>query len=210
MDLGESKNIFYFSEEGIKNLEKTIELVHERALDLGLKKVLIFTANGDGAFAAHEKFNKDNIRILAVTFPYKKEFKITNTDGEKNTIIPQTSMQKIKNMLSEKEIDLIQGVMPFEDILLPGVKDTKIQTLNYTLSLLSGGTRLCIQSVLMACDSGYIDPGEYVISMSADTAMVLRACRTEWLFHPKYGLEISEIICKPSKFTIIHNRSEQK
>jgi len=61
------------------------------------------------------------------------------------------------------------------------------------------------KAILMAVDGGHIDPGETVIAMSADTAIVARSSLSTWLFHPTEGLEINEIICKPSKFTITHS-----
>lgn len=211
MNLGVEKKIYYFNQEGKINLNKTVDLVYERVNELkDIKKILVFTADGEGAFSVKRKFNDESIKILAATFPYKKEFRKKSKDNETITIIPDTSKKELRDKLNSQNIELVQGVMPFQDIILPGVKDIKINTLNYTLSLISGGTRLCVQSILMACDGGYLEPGEYVISMSADTAIVARACNTEWLFHPVYGLEISEIICKPLNFSIIHSKKDNE
>lgn len=49
----------------------------------------------------------------------------------------------------------------------------------------------------MGCDSGCAEPGEEVIAMSADTAIVATACQKRWLFHPEKGMRIKEILCKP-------------
>ncbi len=87
--------------------------------------------------------------------------------------------------------------MPLWEIVLPGTVESKVKIIQATLSLISGGLPLCVQAVLMACDAGHVEPGEEVISMSADTAIVARAAQTRWLFHPERGLEIREIICMP-------------
>lgn len=49
-----------------------------------------------------------------------------------------------------------------------------------------------------------LDRNTQVIAMSADTAIVARSSLSTWLFHPREGMEINEIICKPNKLTIIH------
>lgn len=209
MDLGESKSIFYFSNEGRINLEKTVELVINRAKELSIKHIIVFTANGDGAFLLKESLTDDNsINIYAATFPYKQAFMKRGEDGNETEIVPGTSNSKIRVALKKQKITLVQGVMPLQDIIIPGAVDVKTQAINYTLSLVSGGMKLCVQSILMATDGGHIEPGENVIAMSADTAIVATSCISTWLFHPQHGLEIHEIICKPNHFTITHNDSK--
>lgn len=204
-NLGVSKSIYYFHSEGRQNLKKTAELVIERARELDIKYIIVFTANGEGAFILKDYLGEDSsISILAATFPYKQEFTKKNDDGSKITVISDISKQEVKKQLSEKGITLIQGALPFQDIIIPGTTDIKIQTLNYTLSLISGGLKLCIQAILMANDSGHIESGQQVIAMSADTAIVARSCLSTLLFHPSRGLEVSEIICKPNQFSITH------
>ena len=89
--------------------------------------------------------------------------------------MPKTSLQEIREEFNRLGIRLVQGVMPLQDIIIPNAKDVKNQTIHYTLSLISGGLRLCIQAILMAVDGGPIDPGETVIALSADTAIVARS-----------------------------------
>ena len=72
--------------------------------------------------------------------------------------------------------------MPLQDIPIIGVHgDTKIRTINSTLSLLSRGLNLCIEAIIMASDAGYVEQGEEIIVFSADTAIVATGCRKEWL-----------------------------
>lgn len=194
--LGEQKEIFYFQTEGKHNMKQTIDLVKVRAVALNLKKIIIFTGDGEGAFLLNEAVQENNIKVLAVTFPYKTTFRIKDKLGQEK-IIPKTSEADVRQRLLEKGIPLIQGVMPLWEIVLPGTVESKVKVIQATLSLISGGLPLCVQAILMACDAGYVEPGEEVISMSADTAIVARAAQTRWLFHPERGLEIREIICMP-------------
>lgn len=203
------KSIFYFNSEGIGNIEKTVELVIARAKELDIKHIIVFTANGDGAFMLKEKLaSEESIKVYAATFPYKQVFMKKEEDGSSSETFAGTSLPEIRDSLKSKNITLVQGVMPLQDIIIPGTVDEKTQAINYTLSLISGGLKLCVQSILMATDGGFIEPGETVIAMSADTAILATSCISTWLFHPQKGLEIQEIICKPNRFTITHGQNK--
>lgn len=213
MTMGVSKQIFYFNSEGRTNLPKTVDLVIERAEESSIKNIIVFTANGEGAFLLKEKLGDNaSVKVHAATFPYKQVFFNEDSKGNVTENFAGTSLPEIREKIIASGINLIQGVMPLQDIIIPGAKDVKNQTINYTLSLLSGGLKLCVQAVLMAVDGGHIEPGEYVIAMSADTAIVARASLSTWLFHPSHGFEICEIICKPKYYTITHalDKKEKK
>ena len=203
MSEGIEKSIFYFKSEGKKNISKTVDLVIERAISLSIKNIIVFTSDGEGAFLIKDKLPTDStIQIHAATFPYKQIFHDQQSDGSVKEFHAKTSDIDIKEKMKKNAINLIQGVMPLQDIILPGIRDVKTQSISYTLSLFSNGLKLCVQAILMATDGGHIEPKESVIAMSADTAIVARSSRTSWLFHPLEGLQINEIICKPSELTL--------
>lgn len=203
---------FYFTSEGKQNLGHTVNLVYKRLSELNIKKVLVFTSNGEGAFLIKEKLGKKRTKVIAVTFPYKKPFYIDGPDGSKKQVFANTSNKEFCEGFKKKGIHLVQGVMALQDIFVPGsgVYESKIQTINLTLSLISGGLKLCVEAILMATDAGLIEQGEEVIAFSADTAIVGTGCRKEWLFHTEHGLEVREIICKPRKLSpYTHKKSEK-
>lgn len=203
MTLGYASSIYYFNSEGRHNLPKTVELVLKRSKERSLNKIIVFTVNGEGAFLIKKKAKKEYEPIIfAATFPYKQTFLLRDEKGDKYEAMAETSDPEVRKKLVEQGITIIQGVMPLQDIIIPGAKDVKTQSINYTLTLISGGLRLCVQAILMAADGGYVEPGEDVIALSADTAIIAKSCLSKWLFHPAYGMEIKEIICKPSKFSI--------
>src|SRR6056297_606892 len=137
MSLGEEKNIYYFNEEGQKNTNKVLKLVLKRAKELEINKIIIFTSNGDTAFELR-KLNKE-IEIIAVSFPYNQEFNVKDENGETKKVIPKTSKVKVKEKLFENNIQLVQGPMPFNEIIIPGTREVKKSTILNTLSLISGG-----------------------------------------------------------------------
>lgn len=210
---GYSYETYYYLAEGRDNLDKTIELVIQRLNELPkIKKVLTFTSNGEGALKIKEMLGDRKIEVIAVTFPYKMPFYTDGPDGNKKQIFAGTSDTIIRKELKKKRIKLIQGVMALQDISVPGaslIPDSKISTINATLAMISGGLKLCIESIIMATDSGNIEQGEEVISFSADTAIVATGCRKQWLFHPENGLEIRELICKPRFFSITHKKQKK-
>jgi hypothetical protein len=58
---------------------------------------------------------------------------------------------------------------------------------------------LCVQAIVLACDSGEVNIGEHVISMTSDTAILAQATSTRRMLG---GLVIREILCKPVILTI--------
>jgi len=64
---------------------------------------------------------------------------------------------------------------------------------------------LCVQAVTLACDAGYLEQGEHVISMTSDTAILAMATVTRKMLSE---LVVREILCKPVILTI--GRKEQQ
>ena len=107
------------------------------------------------------------------------------------------SMPEKINKLEADGVCVIAGGMPFQEIIVPGTNDFRIQTIIWTLGLISEGLHLGVQAVLMACDCGKLAAGEKVIAMSADTAVVVQSSTSRLMFHPRDGIRIHEFLCKP-------------
>lgn len=54
------------------DLAETVELVRQRASDLGVKKIVVFTTDGEGPRELHRALKGAPITIIAVTWPYKQ------------------------------------------------------------------------------------------------------------------------------------------
>lgn len=202
---GISVKTFYFHEEGKINLPKTIALVKARVKSLGINKIVIFTGDGEGPLKAAKALAGLGVKIIAVSFPYKQEIE---ESGDKR-IIPRTSLPEVQEALRKHGIQLVLAHMPLNGIILPGIRDPLLYTMRYTLKMFSGGLRLCVEAITMATDAGALEPGEEVVAMSADTAIVATASSTQFIFHPTKGLDIREIICKPRYFTISHKLPDE-
>jgi uncharacterized protein len=197
----DSKEITYFKETGKINTDDTIKLSIARAKELNIKKILVFTADGIAPLNMVNYLQGSDIKIYAVSFPNQLPF-YRKEEDQVIEFFAKTSEEDVKKKLEENNITLIQGVMPFEEIVIPGAPDSRGTIIKETLSLISGGLNLCIQAVIMATDSGHVLPGEDVISMSADTSIIVNGVNSRYLFHPLKGLQIKEIICKPLNLSI--------
>lgn len=185
----------YHGKSGREAFADTLDAVAKRVEAGGINKVLLFSANTDSIALLKERLSSHNVRLLVVGFPYKHRFRKADTD---EVIIPETSLQEGKRIIADLGVDFIQGVMPFEEVLLPGGMPGSLSSIfSQSMSLISHGLILCISSIIMACESGYLEPGEITISCAADTSIVASACDKRMLFHPKLGLDIQEIISKP-------------
>ncbi|MCL5046085.1 MAG: hypothetical protein M1598_04745 [Actinobacteria bacterium] len=202
----EVKDIYYFDSEGKARITDTIEVVRQRATDLGINKIVVFTSDGEGPRELSRVLSGTPIKIIAVSWPYKQKF--FGSEKEEPFFLP-TSDPHVKEELEQIGVKLVQGSMPFQSIIIPGVRDAKIEGIKAGLSLVSGGLPMCVEAIIMATDAGYVEPGEYVIAMSADTAIVANGVSSTWLFHPDEGMTISEIICKPKIFTVSRNKAEK-
>jgi hypothetical protein len=201
----EAKIIHYFDSEGKSHIAETADLVRQRASDLGIQKIVAFTSDGEGPRELHRVLGGAPITIIAVTWPYRQ--KVFNQDTGEPFYLP-TSNPGVRKELEELGIRFVQGTMPFAPVIIPGTRDHRIEGIKEGLSLVSGGLYMCVEGILMATDAGLVEPGEIVIAMTADTAIVANGVSSTWLFHPEEGMAISEIICKPKKFTVSRNNPE--
>lgn len=81
---------------------------------------------------------------------------------------------------------------------VPGAKTV----MKETLFLFCAGLKVAVFATLTAADAGAIPvDGEVVafggMEQGLDTAVVIKPSYSDAVFHPRYGLEIRELICKP-------------
>jgi hypothetical protein len=182
----------YYLAEGKANLEESIRLSFNRAVQTGVEKILIFTVNGEGLeiacrnYLSEARFKK--IRVIGISFPYGS--------------VPSAALEvpeERQKLLQEFEVPLLRGSSPIDDGPLPGNRPHNL--VRKTLEIFSGGTALCVWGILVACDTGFVPAGEHVISCCADTAIVAKASTSAHLLS---SFAIREIVCKP----LVHDLSK--
>ena len=202
---GKIQSIVYFDEEGQTNLESTLRIVEKRWREDPNLPITLFSYGAQSALTLRERLGS-SCKIVAVSYPHKRPFQESN--GE--MIYPETSKGEVVEELEEANVPLVKGIGAFDDILLPRAGSVKHHVIRETLNLLSGGMKLAVNAILMACSAGHIDQGKKVLSFSADTAIVGIASLHEFMFHPADGLEIKEILCKPDTLTVTRPRKGWK
>lgn len=180
----------------VSNFDENLAIVLDYAKKNKISKILIFTKDGQAAIRAKSKISGDDISVIAVSFPANEPIYKKNDDGEVIEFTPETSTFEVREKLASYNIELILSSLPFEDIIVPGSRINTNNIIEKSLNLFDNGISLCVQSVLMTTDAGYTYPGERVISMIANSAIDISASNSKFIFHPKKGVRINNIICK--------------
>jgi len=111
-----------------------------------------------------------------------------------------------KKALEENNVTIVKGTIPFFgpsfSMRLHLNHTNSLDILAKTLELISTGTLVCLETVLMAVDAAVIPEGEDVIALAGterglDTAWVIRSCCSANLFHPARGARFIELLAKP-------------
>lgn len=195
----------YFGEEGRASMKECIHRSAEWAVEHALETLVIFTGTGEGPYyAAKELLVRERfatLRVVAVTPPSGRPYRQNPGDPD-SPLIRSGINPTMRDELEQLGVSVVSAHLPFKEMY-----DGKERTSEWTrvleaFGVLGGGFALCVQASLVACDAGFVDHGQRVIALSADTAFVVRASRTESFLAPLDGLLIEHIICRPARYTI--------
>jgi uncharacterized protein len=174
----------YFLTEGKANLQECLRLTFDHAVRSGTRKIVVFTGNGDGLELACKKYlNQPDfppIQLIGVSLPAGSA--------------PQQALhisEERQRLFEQYKIPVVRAAFPFDDVSLPNGKTRSL--VHRALEFFGGGMALCINAVVIACDAGFVSPGEHVIAMSADTSILVKASPSSKMFA---ALAVREIICK--------------
>jgi len=184
--------------------------------------IVVASVTGESAVKIAETIKNKN--IVCVTCPQGMYWEVDKMDNDLFAEIPElrdvrdewikkglkrvpmdiTEENKIK--LEDFEIQIVRGTIPLFgptfSLRLHLQKVTSLDIMAKTLELISPGTLVCMESVLMATDAGEIPEDELVLAcagteMGLDTAWVLKSCASANLFHPIKGFRFVELLAKP-------------
>ncbi|MEM2643860.1 MAG: pyruvate kinase alpha/beta domain-containing protein [Candidatus Bathyarchaeia archaeon] len=190
-----SEKIVYFESGGRHNTDATLELAKERAIERGIKNVILASTTGFSAERALEIFKDTNIKLTIVS--------LKGPPGSPFPGFPEDLRRKLEQM-------------GHNFCYASDVKYEFPEAVQNTLRRFCEGLKVCVEVTLVATEAGFIKPGEEVIAIGGtgrlgydkgggiDTAIVVEAMRSksflelETIFGRKEERrKIREIICKP-------------
>ena len=177
---------------GIVNTKRTLEIAAENAKTLEINKIVIASTMGDTIKEALNYFNPKKTRIICVTHNYGFR------EG-----IHQTFPEELRKELQNKGIHFVSGTLAFSGVgssLLRKFQqfDTTTMFAKLIRIIICDGLKVGMEIALMATDSGLIDVGDQILTISgtgrgADTCCYIRASSSR-LFEK---LRVKAILIKP-------------
>ncbi len=195
---GFERQTLYFQYCGEVNTESTLLAARERCKTLGVNKVVIASETGRSALRALEIFMNLDVNLIVVThYP-------SSTWGPNGKIpigLGRSEYTETRETLVSHGVKIVQSTRP----LAPPSRSfdwnypTPEAIIDRTLELFGAGTKIAIESSVMAVDSGEVEEGEEIISCAGtfkglDTALIVRPTHTMNFFK---SFEIREIIARP-------------
>ncbi len=191
-------NVTYHDRAGIQNTEATLEAAKQRAAVLGIKQLVVATTTGQMALACAETMPEMETIVGVMMHAVDKETYVRRPGGLILAPHPET-VEKAR----VKGVKIYRGTHS-----LMGAVNSALQQkyggwssealISAAYMSISTGTKVAVESVLMAADAGYLDMQSDVISMGgwcggADTAVVIKPAYS----HSFFDLRILEFIAMP-------------
>lgn len=209
-----------FERPGPVNTDEVIKILQDASLEVNY--IVVASITGDSALKIAERIK--NKKIVCVTCPQGMYWEVNEMDKDLFAEVPELKekrdewikkgLQRVsmniteenRSKLKELNVKVVRGTIPLFgptfSMRLHLQKVTSLDVMAKTLELISPGTLVSMESVLMATDAGIIPEDELVLAcagteMDLDTAWVLKSCAFVNLFHPSKGFRFVELLAKP-------------
>jgi uncharacterized protein len=180
------KKIEYFENPGMENTDRLIELVKERAEELGIKIMVVASVSGESSLK------------LAKAIPDAKIISITHHAGFRGGDELEVNPE-YQDELEKMGIPVYVGTHALSGVGR-GISNkfggaTPVEIIAETLRMFSQGVKVCVEISIMAADAGLIPTDEEVIAIGGtargvDSALVLKSAHMSNFFE----LRVREII----------------
>jgi hypothetical protein len=209
-----------FERPGPINTDEVIEIV--KAASFKYEYLVVASITGDSALKLAEKIRDKE--VICVTCPQGMSWEVDKMDEGPFATIPELAQirsawaeqgltrvpmgitQANRQTLDKHKVKIVQGTIPFFgpsfSIRMHLHQITELDLMAKTLELISTGTLVCLECVLMSVDTGVIPEGQEVLALAGterglDTAWVIRSSASANLFHPSKGVRFIELLAKP-------------
>lgn len=179
----------YFGSVGPQNTERTLNLARERALELGIRRVLVASTSGMTGARAAEVLH--DLQVLVVSHstgfatPNEQQLQPQYREAiERHGACILTCQHALGGV--GRAVRRKLGTYQLDEIIA------------FVLRNFCEGVKVACEMTVMAADAGLVSAGQEIVAIAgtgsgADTAVVLQAAHAQDFF----DLRILEIICKP-------------
>jgi hypothetical protein len=192
--------------------DEVLELVKQWAKGKGIRRVVVASSTGKSALKAARSLRGSGIELIVVSDRAGVSFKPDELYKEWTERLKAEKVQEYRSGLfwRPEAVEQIKslGVNKiliatelFRGINVPGGMNVNsiVAEVLYKISI---GVKVCVEIVIMACDAGYVKPGEDAIAVAGsgtglDSAIVISAAHSDEMFDKEKGFKIREVICKP-------------
>ena len=186
----------YFDKAGIQNTDATLSAAKSRALEMGIKTIVVASSSGRTGIKAMEVFKGFNLVIVSHVTGFRgvntQEFTEENRKLLESNGVPVITMTHALGGIS-KAMKYKFNMIDIGDIIAN------------TLYIMGQGVKVCCEIVMMAADAGKIKVSEDVIAIAGtgksggvDTAAVITAVNSQNFF----DMNVKEIVCKPVNYAV--------
>jgi uncharacterized protein len=181
--------ITYFDSPGKQNTDAVMEIVRQRAPELGIKTVVVASYRGYTADCAVRALAGLKIVVVAGFYePSAQNLAETFTQGDEKLIRSRATVLVTTHLFS----GMNRAVRKKFSSPSPGEMVAQV------LRMMGTGVKVGVECAVMAADAGLVGIDEDIISIAgtrsgADTAIVVRPVYSQDIF----DLKIKEILCKP-------------
>ena len=208
-----------FERPGPVNTERIVDIVEH--ISATCEYIVVASITGDSAVKVASRIKS---KTVCVTCPQGMCWEVDGMNSgsfndipELKSIRDQWDRQNLKKVpmeitednrarLQDLSVKIVRGTIPFFgpsfSIRLHLNQMTSLDIIAKTLELISTGTLVCMECVLMAVDSGVVPEGEKVMALAGterglDTAWIVRSSSSANMFHPAKGFRFIELLAKP-------------
>ncbi|MCS7119919.1 MAG: pyruvate kinase alpha/beta domain-containing protein [Nitrososphaerota archaeon] len=197
------EKIIYFEEHRPENTDLLLQIVKKKALERGIKHVVVASTRGETGVKAAELFSGTGINVVVVTHMVGPQGPELLEENEKKIRALGGKIVTCTHAFagvgsSLRRMPPRQPDQPMPQPYWPPYVPPIGELIANVLRLFSQGMKVALEITVMAADAGAIPVGEDVIAVAgqgrgADTAVIVRSVNTTSFF----DLDVQEIIAKP-------------
>ncbi len=193
-------SLLLHEQAGVQNTQETLVAAYKRACALGIRQLVVATTTGQTAVRCAQTMTEMDTIVGVMMHAVDREVVVQRPGGKVRAPDTET-VEKAR----ELGVKIYRGTHSLMGAVSSALQEkfggwSSEALLSAAYASISIGTKVAVESVLMAADAGYLDMRRDVVSLGgwrggADTAVVIRPAFS----HSFFDLRIREFIAMPRK-----------